>query len=193
MSAPILQRGGHLSPDEGMCLLEYVSVLTGEAWSESPRCTHPVLAAAGRSVNDALPDDLRQDLMPLAVRLAGTADLRRGVAPRVLSVRLAAWCARQVLYMVPDDLRASAEAHIRAGEVWAGRPDTAMPDPVPLYRSAYSALAAYNVGRASTATTAAMYAVAAITELSTGRHLISFFTGLLDEYDRLTHNTEEMS
>jgi hypothetical protein len=46
--------------------MEYASVLAGERFSDSPRCTDPVLAAVARCVNDYSTDAARQRLAPLA-------------------------------------------------------------------------------------------------------------------------------
>lgn len=68
---PILGRGRHRRPRDGACLMELVSVLAGERWSDSPRCTHPVLAHLARKVNDAVSDEARQPLAQRAAELAG--------------------------------------------------------------------------------------------------------------------------
>lgn len=49
--------------------MEYTSVLAGERFSDSPRCTDPVLAALARAVNDYTGDVARQRLAPLAADL----------------------------------------------------------------------------------------------------------------------------
>ncbi|WP_158883300.1 hypothetical protein [Amycolatopsis anabasis] len=86
---PHLAVGAHHGPAEGACLMECVSVVAGEPWSDRPACTDPVLAAAARGANDALPDEERQRLLPLVPRLASSA----GSEPHTR--RLAAWCLRQ--------------------------------------------------------------------------------------------------
>jgi len=68
-----LTRGSHNSLMEGACLLEAVSYLAGEPWSDAPVCVSPVLAAYGRALNDDLADDLRQELKPFILLLPGTA------------------------------------------------------------------------------------------------------------------------
>jgi hypothetical protein len=76
---PQLQAGKHLHPDDGACLMEYVSVLTGARFSDRPRCTDPTLAAIARLVNDACSDARRPQLALFAPALAGTP---RGDAAR---------------------------------------------------------------------------------------------------------------
>jgi hypothetical protein len=89
---PILSPGRHRRPRRGACLMEYTSVLAGERFSDSPRCTDPVLAAVARSVNDYTGDTARQRLAPLAGDLttangAGD-DVRRGIVRRCLLTAL---------------------------------------------------------------------------------------------------------
>src|SRR3954453_23724766 len=55
--------------DKRACLLEAVAFVAGEPWSDSPSCTSPVLGTFGRSLNDVLPDDRRQQLKPYILRL----------------------------------------------------------------------------------------------------------------------------
>lgn len=70
---PTLSSGKH-EPGQGQaCVMEYVSILAGESFSDHPACTDPVLAAAARTVNDWLTDDGRHMLVPLIGRLFGTA------------------------------------------------------------------------------------------------------------------------
>ena len=78
-SMPTLSADSHLPGSGKACVMEYVSLLAGEEWSDTPRCTHPLLAEAAQSVNDGLSDDERHALVPLIGRLFGTTvdvDLR---------------------------------------------------------------------------------------------------------------------
>ena len=69
---PVLSAGSHDSPSEGACVMEYVSLLAGEEWSDTPACTYRPLARAAQFVNDRLPDSERHRLVPLIGRLFGT-------------------------------------------------------------------------------------------------------------------------
>src|SRR6266511_141879 len=69
----ILKKGAHRDFKDGVCLLEAVAYIAGEPHSDQPACASPVLGAFGRSLNDALPNDKRQQLLPLIPRLIGTA------------------------------------------------------------------------------------------------------------------------
>jgi len=68
---PVLSKGRHRSPRRGACFMELASFLAGERWSDHPRCTHPLLGAAARLVNDHTSDDARQGLTVLVPSVIG--------------------------------------------------------------------------------------------------------------------------
>jgi len=68
-----LAKGGHNSPDEGLCLLEAVAYVRGVEHTDRPRCVSEVLGTYGRALNDCLPHEPRQQLKPFIVLLPGTA------------------------------------------------------------------------------------------------------------------------
>lgn len=68
---PVLEAGAHRDAEAGSCLMEYVSVLAGERFTDRPRCTHPALAAVAWQVNDAVSSSARQQLATRAVTLIG--------------------------------------------------------------------------------------------------------------------------
>jgi hypothetical protein len=51
--------------------MEFASYLAGEHWSDHPKCTHPLLAAVARLVNDNTSDDARQRLTGLIPSVIG--------------------------------------------------------------------------------------------------------------------------
>ena len=186
--------------------MEMVSYLAGEEWSDSPACTHPVLARAAQVVNDRLPDSERHLLVPLIGRLFGTAAPADEHEAHVLSVRLAVWCAREVLPMVRASDRAVCERAIVTAEAWCeGRASKDECNAATSGVSAwlFDASAAASAAAAAVrrrlrrrrrrlrrrpppfAANAAFAAYAANTAA-----LIPFLTGLLDEYDRLTGRTD---
>jgi hypothetical protein len=67
-----LARGKHSSPDSGACVMELVSMLAGEPFSDRPRTACPVIASFLRSYNDAVDDERRQDLYASAAMVVGT-------------------------------------------------------------------------------------------------------------------------
>lgn len=71
-SMPTLSAQGHAPNSGKACVMEYVSLLAGEEWSDTPKCTHRALALAAQCVNDSLDDDERHRLVPLIGRLFGT-------------------------------------------------------------------------------------------------------------------------
>jgi hypothetical protein len=68
---PILSAGRHRTPRQGACFMEFASYLAGERWSDHPECTHPLLAALARDVNDLTSDAARGRLLPLVHRVVG--------------------------------------------------------------------------------------------------------------------------
>ena len=75
---PVLSRGKHRNPRKGACFMEFASLLAGERWSDHPVCTHPLLAAAARHVNDHTSDAGRPRLVTLIPSVIGLTghDLR---------------------------------------------------------------------------------------------------------------------
>lgn len=66
MTDLVLARGKHVHPEVGLCLLEAAAWLAGEKHTDRPLCVAEDIAHLGRELNDALPDDRRQQLAPLA-------------------------------------------------------------------------------------------------------------------------------
>ena len=70
--------GSHPDRSNGLCVMEVVAWYAGEAHSDAPACTSPVLAAYARGLNDAMPDDATRDkyLKPLIIPLVETTATR---------------------------------------------------------------------------------------------------------------------
>jgi hypothetical protein len=68
---PDLSRGKHRNPRKGACFMEFASLLAGEPWSDQPDCTHPLLAALARDVNDHVGDEARREIAPLVPEVIG--------------------------------------------------------------------------------------------------------------------------
>ncbi len=83
---PVLEPGAHRDARSGSCVMEYVSVLAGERFTDRPRCTHPAVAALAWQVNDAVSHEARQQLGLRAVDLVGAGrDVDGPVRPVVLA------------------------------------------------------------------------------------------------------------
>lgn len=104
---PTLTAGAHDADAGEACVMEYVSVLAGEPWSDRPECTHPLLAHEARTANDLASDADRSRLVPLVGRLFGTGD-----DSVELRCRLRLAQADHVLRLVDRSARAGVQAHV---------------------------------------------------------------------------------
>ncbi|KQX75263.1 hypothetical protein [Aeromicrobium sp. Root472D3] len=116
---PTLSSGSHDAEQGEACVMEYVSLLAGEEWSDRPECTHPLLAHEARTTNDLLRDGDRSRLVPLIGRLFGTTD----DSPE-LRARLRLAQARQVVALIEPSARSRALVAIEHAETWIGRDGT---------------------------------------------------------------------
>lgn len=85
---PRLQMGRHQHPDDGACIMEYVSMLAGQAFSDGPRCTDPLVAELARLVNDHIGEQARSSLIDLAPRLVALPRADRPGAPAIVLAAL---------------------------------------------------------------------------------------------------------
>lgn len=115
-SLPTLSAGSHDPGDGRACLMEYVSLLAGEAWSDRPECTHEILAHEARTTNDLLRDGDRPRLVPLIGRLFGTAEDSSD-----LRAHLRIEQAQHVLELLEPASRGPVLVAIDRAESWIGR------------------------------------------------------------------------
>jgi len=80
---PMLSRGKHRNPRKGACFMELASLLAGERWSDHPACTHPLLAAVARHINDYTSDAGRQRLAGLIPSVIGLTSDDPHMDPRI--------------------------------------------------------------------------------------------------------------
>lgn len=73
---PILSRGNHYNPQQGACVMEMVSYVAGEDWSDTPECTNTELAFLAQKVNDFVSDDNRNAIALMVPRFIGTSKLK---------------------------------------------------------------------------------------------------------------------
>jgi len=108
---PVLSRGKHRNPRRGACFMELASYLAGERWSDHPACTHPLLAALARDVNDYTSDAARgrlAGLIPSVIGLTGD-DLH-------IDARIALLCARMALPVVAAGRQQVLAVSVLVGE-----------------------------------------------------------------------------
>lgn len=84
-----LGRGKHMSPADGVCVMELASMLAGEPFTDRPRSVCPVVASYLRSLNDLMDTSHRQLLYPYAAAAVGTAGDESVRAARVEMCRSA--------------------------------------------------------------------------------------------------------
>lgn len=165
---PTLSHGAHKPGDGKACVMEYVALLAGESWTDSPACTHPVLASAAQRVNDSLADKDRHMLVPLIGRLIGTTPPEDELEAKRLSVGLALWCARRVHHLVRDQDKAVTQVAIDAAQAWMDDPTeeaakAAKVAAAAAYANANAAYVAYVANANANANAAAAAAYAAYT------------------------------
>ena len=95
---PLLAWGKHRNPRKGACFMELASYLAGERWSDHPACTHPLLAAVARMVNDQTSDAGRSRLVVLIPSVIGLTsdDLH-------VDARIALRCATMALPIAVEE------------------------------------------------------------------------------------------
>jgi hypothetical protein len=108
---PMLSRGKHRSPRKGACFMEFASLLAGERWSDHPACTHPLLAAAARHVNDHTSDAGRPRLARLIPSVIGLT----GDDPHI-DARIALRCATMALPVVAAERQRVMAVSVLASE-----------------------------------------------------------------------------
>lgn len=72
---PVLSKGAHESPEEGMCIMELVSFINREPFSDSPHCTDDRISTYMQNVNDSVTDEERPKLFTVLDRMFHTGDM----------------------------------------------------------------------------------------------------------------------
>ena len=122
----VLCRGGH-APGEEMCLMEAVTYVAGEEWSDRPNCASKVIGTFLRSWNDGMNDTDCQMLKPLIPRIVGTAASREVELARsrlalqwMIRVHLPAWLDLAKLTNHASNLRTCQDCDIDTFVIAAG-------------------------------------------------------------------------
>ncbi|MFI6318064.1 hypothetical protein ACIBG8_11125 [Nonomuraea sp. NPDC050556] len=113
---PVLSKGRHRNPRKGACFMELASYLAGERWSDHPACTHPLLAALARLVNDNTGDAERGRLVRLVPSIIGLTgdDLR-------IDATIALRCATTALPVAAAERQLALAVSILAAEEMLAR------------------------------------------------------------------------
>ena len=181
---PVLSAGAHSSPSEGACVMEYVSLLAGEPWSDTPACTYPPLAVGAQIVNDWLLDSERHRLVPLIGRLFGTT---LPVDARVFALRV----ARTVEHLNPaakecnDVTERFLAVEVSEDELSAASSATATFSVSAAAYATYAAVAAAAANAGSAAYAATYAAVAAAKDMDS----VEWLSSIIDIYDDLSGRT----
>lgn len=70
---PVLSAGPHNNPKDGACIMEMVSFMSGDEWTDTPKCTDLFLAYLAQKVNDNMTNDSRHLILSQFDRLFNTA------------------------------------------------------------------------------------------------------------------------
>ena len=189
---PTLSAGAHTPASGQACVMEYVSLLAGEKWSDSPTCTYAPLARAAQVVNDRLSDDNRHLLVPFIGRLFGTT---LPVDNRLFALRV----ARTVEHLsIEAKVRKDVTEAYLAGTADIEEPLSVVQALAASYAASYADAAAeaataaadadaasYAADAAATAADAASYAATA-----SASDLVAWLESVIDIYDELSGRTE---
>jgi hypothetical protein len=103
-----LSKGRHAAPQEGVCVMELASMLSGESFNDRPQSVCPVIGSFLRAYNDRIDDIRRQDLYAYAAKVVGSRGSQHAQLAR--AERLNAWAlelrwSRWLQRLVPARLR----------------------------------------------------------------------------------------
>lgn len=105
---PRLHKGASEGPENGACIMQYVSLIRYERFDDAPRCVNIDVRHLAINVNDLSSDEEREDrLMPLVHRLMNTQGLTSAQRKQLKRWRLKAE-------------EEAAEAHHQVNIKWRG-------------------------------------------------------------------------
>ncbi|NDD84081.1 hypothetical protein EBZ38_07380 [bacterium] len=113
-----LKEGKHSGPTEGACVMEAISYIAGEPWSDHPECVSLVIGAFLRSWNDNLPTDADRDR------------LMKPLIPKIINTRSTLVVEKQRSYLALDWLiRSFLPAWLRLAKLYdhADKVETLVP------------------------------------------------------------------
>ena len=197
-----LTHGQHDDPRSGGCAMDMVSWLEYGRAGDYPECVCPVIAAFIRTVNDFLPDNERQRLVPYLLRFSGTVSKEHEqqraeylawqsitvFAPLALEAAGLKEEAEKLQNLDQNDLgaaEAAAEAAARAAEAaeaaaWAAWAAEAAARAAEAAARAAARAAAWAAARAAWAAARAAWAAARAAEKKLHDAVFKAIDGLLD-------------
>ncbi|HEX2259303.1 MAG TPA: hypothetical protein VHJ40_06115 [Actinomycetota bacterium] len=114
----VLERGKHHSPEQGFNVLEAVSRMNRERFTDKPKLVSPVIGAFLREFNDALDDDTRQKLKDYVPRIYKSLlsddveDFRAWVATDwLVRVQAPMWLKAAGMEELAEPLESSSPVH----------------------------------------------------------------------------------
>ena len=88
-----LSIGNHESVEDGACIMELVSYMANEPWSDTPQCASPSITSFCIWINDSGDQEHRDRLLVLAPKIINTRDYKKEPERANLFAEYALWCA----------------------------------------------------------------------------------------------------
>jgi hypothetical protein len=99
LNSIILTTGSHAKNDNNACVMEFVSLLAGETWSDHPECASESITKLAIGINDNGDQSHRDRLKELAPRIVGTRDKTKEAARAKFYAEFAQRCADKVKHL----------------------------------------------------------------------------------------------
>lgn len=93
MNIKKLSTGSHKSLDDGACIMELVSYLAKEPWSDHPQCASESITRFCIWINDSGDQSHRDELMTLAPKIINTRDWKKEPTRAAIFADYALWCS----------------------------------------------------------------------------------------------------
>jgi hypothetical protein len=115
-----LSTGAHKAQgtDNQACIMELVSVLANEPWSDRPACASPAITSFCIWINDSGTQAHRDKLLLLAPKIVGTKDYKKDPARAQFFAEYAKWCSERAAKSAAESAEWAAKWAARSAE-WA--------------------------------------------------------------------------
>jgi len=88
-----LSSGKHSNIDHGACVMEMVSYLANERWSDHPQCASPSITSLAIWINDNGDQEHRDVLKTMASKIVNTKDWKKEPARAKIYAKFAQWAS----------------------------------------------------------------------------------------------------